>query len=37
VGTKVPLSLLFEDEKEITVMLEVRPLVPDAPAASPHR
>jgi hypothetical protein len=35
-GTKVPLSLLFEDEKEVTVMLEVRPLVPDAPAA-PHR
>jgi copper(I)-binding protein len=32
-GTKVPLSLLFEDEKEVTVMLEVRPLVPDAPAA----
>ncbi len=33
-GTKVPLSLLFEDEKEVTVMLEVRPLVPDAPAAA---
>lgn len=32
-GTKVPLSLLFEDEKEVTVMLEVRPLVPPAPAA----
>jgi len=36
-GTKVPLSLLFEDEKEVTVMLEVRPLVPDAPAARHHR
>jgi copper(I)-binding protein len=35
-GTKVPLSLLFEDEKEVTVMLDVRPLVPDAPA-TPHR
>jgi copper(I)-binding protein len=36
-GTKVPLSLLFEDEKELTVMLEVRPLVPDAPAdPQPH-
>lgn len=34
-GTRVPLQLLFEDEKEVTVMLEVRPLVPDAPAA-PH-
>jgi periplasmic copper chaperone A len=32
-GTKVPLSLLFEDEKEVTVMLEVRPLVPEATAA----
>lgn len=32
-GQKVPLQLLFEDEKEVTVMLEVRPLVPDAPAA----
>jgi periplasmic copper chaperone A len=32
-GAKVPLSLLFEDEKEVTVLLEVRPLVPDAPAA----
>ena len=29
VGEKVPLSLLFEDEKEVTVMLEVRPLVPN--------
>ena len=36
VGAKVPLSLLFEDEKEVTVMLEIRPLVPDAPAAH-HR
>jgi periplasmic copper chaperone A len=36
-GTKVPLSLLFEDEKEVTVMLEVRPLVPVAPAAPHHR
>jgi copper(I)-binding protein len=36
-GAKVPLSLLFEDEKEVTVMLEVRPLVPDAPAAPHHR
>jgi periplasmic copper chaperone A len=36
VGAKVPLSLLFEDEKEVTVMLEVRPLVPDAPAVH-HR
>jgi len=35
-GMKVPLSLLFEDEKEVTVMLEVRPLVPDAPAAARH-
>ena len=35
-GTKVPLQLLFEDEKEVTVMLEVRPLVPDAPAAPNH-
>jgi len=35
-GTKVPLSLLFEDEKEVTVLLEVRPLVPDEHAA-PHR
>lgn len=36
-GAKVPLSLLFEDEKEVTVMLEVRPLVPDVPAAHrPH-
>lgn len=34
-GTKVPLSLLFEDEQEVTVMLEVRPLVPDVPT-SPH-
>jgi periplasmic copper chaperone A len=32
-GAKVPLSLLFEDEKEVTVMLEVRPLVPEASAA----
>ena len=30
-GQKVPLQLLFEDEKEVTVMLEVRPLVPGAP------
>jgi periplasmic copper chaperone A len=36
VGTKVPLSLLFEDEKEVTVMLEVRPLVPGASAANVH-
>lgn len=36
-GTKVPLSLLFEDEKEVTVMLEVRPLVPEAPATQHHR
>jgi hypothetical protein len=36
-GTKVPLSLLFEDETEVTVMLEVRPLVPDAPAMQAHR
>jgi hypothetical protein len=36
-GAKVPLSLLFEDEKEVTVMLEVRPLVPDATAAKHHR
>ncbi len=30
VGQKVPLQLTFEYEPEITVMLEVRPLVPDA-------
>jgi copper(I)-binding protein len=38
-GTKVPLQLQFEDEKEITVLLEVRPLVPGAAPAeqSPHR
>lgn len=35
-GTKVPLLLLFEDEKEVTVLLEVRPLVPDAPATTHH-
>ena len=35
-GERVPLSLLFEDEEEVTVMLEVRPLVPDAPAAQHH-
>jgi copper(I)-binding protein len=29
-GQKVPLQLTFEHEPEITVMLEVRPLVPDA-------
>jgi copper(I)-binding protein len=32
-GTKVPLQLQFEDEKEITVLLEVRPLVPDGTSA----
>jgi copper(I)-binding protein len=32
-GTKVPLQLQFENEDEITVMLEVRPLVPDAAPA----
>ncbi|MFO1504279.1 MAG: copper chaperone PCu(A)C [Steroidobacteraceae bacterium] len=36
-GTKVPLSLLFEDEKEVTVMLEVRPLVPEAAVAKHPR
>jgi copper(I)-binding protein len=36
VGSKVPLSLLFEDEQELTVTLEVRPLVPEAPAAPHH-
>lgn len=35
-GSKVPLSLLFEDEDEVTVMLEVRPLVPDASTAEHH-
>jgi copper(I)-binding protein len=37
-GGKVPLRLQFEGEKEITVELVVKPLVPDAPArpASPH-
>jgi copper(I)-binding protein len=36
-GSKVPLSLLFEDETEVTVMLEVRPLVPDATPTPHHR
>jgi copper(I)-binding protein len=37
-GTKVPLQLQFEDEKEITVLLEVRPLVPEgAPADHSQR
>jgi periplasmic copper chaperone A len=30
VGQKVPLQLTFEGEREFTVMLEVKPLVPDA-------
>lgn len=33
-GTRVPLQLQFEDEKEITVLLEVRPLVPEAAPAN---
>ena len=38
VGTKVQLQLQFEDEQEITVQLEVRPLVPEAtPAAHSQR
>jgi len=32
-GTKVPLQLQFEDEPELTVMLDVRPLVPEAAPA----
>jgi copper(I)-binding protein len=32
-GTQAPLQLQFENEKEITVMLEVRPLVPAAAPA----
>lgn len=31
-GTTAPLQLQFEDEPEITVMLNVQPLVPAAPA-----
>lgn len=31
-GTKAPLQLQFEDEPEITVLLDVQPLVPAAPA-----
>ena len=37
-GTRVPLQLQFEDEKEITLLLEVRPLVPEAaPAGASSR
>lgn len=36
-GTKVPLKLQFEDEeKPTTLLLEVRPLVPEAPADHSH-
>jgi copper(I)-binding protein len=31
-GQQIPLTLKFEGEPEFTIMLEVRPLVPEAPA-----
>ena len=36
-GTKVPLQLQFEDEAEITVLLEVRPLAPGSAPAGGSR
>jgi copper(I)-binding protein len=36
-GTKVPLQLQFEGEKEITVLLDVRPLMPDVAPAEHSR
>ena len=36
-GTRVPLQLQFENENEITVLLEVRPLVPEAAPADRSR
>ena len=36
VGKRVPVTLVFENEKPVTVQLDVRPLVEDAGGQDPH-